>query len=73
MRLPGLQRPNNLQKVAHRAGQPVQTHHEQDLPWLDLADEPRQYGPGTACTGSALLVDLGTAGCAQFIQLASCA
>ena len=69
MRLLGLQRLDHLQEVAHRAGQTVETHHDQDLTRLDLAEEPRQHRPGSACAGAVLLVDLGTSGCAQFIKL----
>jgi hypothetical protein len=69
MCLPGLQRLDDLKQVTHRAGQPVEAHHDQDLTRPDLAEEPRQHRSGPAGTGSVLPVDLGTASGAQLIEL----
>ncbi len=69
MRLLGFQGLDHLKKVAHRTGQPVQTHHDQDLIRLDLTEESRKYWPGPACAGSVLLMDLGTACSSQFDEL----
>ena len=69
MRLLGLQGFDHLQEMAHRAGQTVEADHNQDLPWLDLTDEPRQHRPGPARARPVLLMDHLTTSPAQLVEL----
>ena len=65
----GFQGLDHLEKVAHRSGQSVEAHHDQDLTWPDLMEEPRQHRSSPTCPGAMLLVDLGTASGAQLVNL----
>ena len=55
--------------MAHRTGEPIEAHHDQDLTRLNLSDQPRQHRSTPAPAGSVLLMDHLTTSRAQLVEL----